>query len=92
MLFMYIHTHSVENCTIDKPQESMQLIAQIKAEAEKTNIKFTIYGAPHEHTMYAIVETNDLSALEKVLMPMTKWGDASLIPIMSFEQGRSLAS
>jgi hypothetical protein len=92
MLFMYIHTHSVENCTIDKPQESMQMIAQIKAEAEKANIKFTIYGAPHEHTMYSIVEANDLAALEKILMPMTKWGEATLIPIMSFEQGRSIVS
>ncbi len=86
MLFMYIHTHSVENCTIDKPQENMKMMAQMKAEADKANIKITGYGAPHEHTMYAIIEANDIAALEKLLVPMTKWGDAALTPIVSFEQ------
>jgi hypothetical protein len=86
MLFVYIHTHSVENCTIDKPQESFKMMAQMQAEAAKANIKVTGYGAPHEHTMYAIIEANDIAALEKLLVPMTKWGDASLIPVVSFEQ------
>ena len=86
MLFMYIHTHSVENCTIDKPQENMKMMSQMRAEADKVNIKITGYGAPHEHTMYAIIEANDMAALEKILAPMTKWGEANLIPILSAEQ------
>jgi hypothetical protein len=86
MLFMYIHTHSVENCTVDKPEESMKVLSQIQAEAKKANIKITGYGAPHEHTMYAIIEANDIAALERVLIPMTKWGEASLIPLISAEQ------
>jgi hypothetical protein len=86
MLFVYIHTHSVENCMIDKPQETLKMMANMKEEAQKANIKVTGYSAPHEHTMYAIIETNDMAALEKLLIPLTKWGDASLIPVVSFEQ------
>jgi hypothetical protein len=86
MLFMYIHTHSVENCTIDKPQETIKLMAQMREGAEKAKIKVTGYGAPHEHTMYAIIEANDIAALEKLLIPLTKWGEASLIPIVPFDQ------
>jgi hypothetical protein len=89
---MYIHSHSVENCTIDKPQESLKLMAQMRAEAEKAKIKITGYGAPHEHTMYAIIEANDISALEKLLIPLTKWGEASLIPIVSFDQMTSVVA
>ncbi len=86
MLFIYIHTHSVENCNIDKPQEAARMLAQIKAEADKANIKITGYGAPQEHTMYAIIEANDVAVLAKVLAPMTKWGEARLIPIITSEQ------
>jgi hypothetical protein len=87
MLFMYIHTHTAETCNIDKPQDALKLFSQILSEAEKAKIKITPYGAPHEHTMYAIVEANDIAVLEKILTPLTKWGEASLIPIMSYEQG-----
>ncbi len=90
MFFMYIHTHSVENCKIDKPEESMKLLAKIKTDAEKAQIKMTGYGALHEHTMYAIIEANDIVALEKVLAPLTKWGEATLIPVISAEQMASM--
>jgi hypothetical protein len=86
VFFMYIHTHSPENCMIDKPQEAQKMATQMGEEAQKANIKFTIYAAPHEHTFYSIVESNDIAALEKVLAPMTKWGDATLIPITPMQQ------
>ena len=86
MLFMYIHTHSVEKCLIDQPQQSAKMVAQMREEAQKANIKMTTYVAAHEHTIYAIIEANDIGALEKVLAPITKWGDASLIPVMPMEQ------
>ena len=86
MHFMYIHTHSPENCLIDKPQELAKMAGQMMEEAKKTNIKVTTYSAHHEHTIYAIIEADDLAALEKLLTPLTKWGDASLIPVLSVEQ------
>jgi len=86
MLFMYIHTHPVEKCMIDKPQETMKMMADMRAEAEKAKIKITGYSAPHEHTIYAIIEGNDIAALEKLLAPLTKWGDSNLIPIVSLQQ------
>jgi hypothetical protein len=92
MLFMYIHVHSVENCLIDKPQETMRMMTQMRTEAEKAKIKITGYVAAHEHTIYAIIEANDIAALEKLLAPMTKWGESSLIPIISFEQTTAVAS
>jgi len=38
---MYIHTHPVEKCMIDKPQETMKMMAEMRAEAEKAKIKIT---------------------------------------------------
>jgi hypothetical protein len=89
MLFMYIHTHSVEKCLMDKPQEGAKIAAYMKEEAAKANIKITAYSAPHEHTWFAIIEANDVPALEKMLAPMTTWGDASLTPIMTMEQSQA---
>jgi hypothetical protein len=86
VFFMYIHTHSPENCMIDKPQELQKMATRMGEEAQKANIKFTGYSAPHEHTLYGIIEANDIAALENVLAPMTKWGDAALIPIMPMQQ------
>jgi hypothetical protein len=82
MLFMYVHTHLVEQCLIDQPQEMLKQMGQMQAEAQKANIKITAYSAPHEHTIYSIIEADDLAVLERVLVPMTKWGDANLIPII----------
>jgi hypothetical protein len=83
---MYIHTHSPENCLIDKPQELARMAGPMMEEAKKANIKMMVYSAHHEHTIYAIIEADDLAVLEKLLAPLTKWGDASLIPVLSMEQ------
>jgi hypothetical protein len=71
---------------IDKPQELTKMASQMMEEAKKANIKVTTYSAHHEHTIYAIIEADDLAALEKMLTPLTKWGEASLIPVLSMEQ------
>ena len=87
MLFMYIHTHPVEKCIVDKPQEISRMFLQQQEGAKKAGIKIVgTYVAPHEHTMFTIFEANDLGALEKALVPMTLWGDAQLIPIMTADQ------
>ncbi len=86
MNFIYIHTHSPEKCLIDQPQETMKMMMKMREDAQKANIKIMGYSAPHEHTMYAVIEANDLAALENLLAPMTKWGDASLIPVVTFDQ------
>ena len=86
MFFIYIHTHSAERCLIDQPQETMKMMAKMREDAQKANIKVTGYSAAHEHTIYAVIEANDLAALESLLAPMTKWGDATLIPVVTFDQ------
>jgi uncharacterized protein with GYD domain len=91
MLFLHIHTHTVETCLGNKPGESSKLMAQTQEETKKAGIKVIgSYVAPHEHTMYTIIEAGDLVALEKVLMPMTLWGNARLVPIMAMEQAATI--
>ncbi len=87
MLFMYIHTHSVETCLADKPQEMTKIRSKVQEEAKKAGVK-TIgsYVAAHEHTIFLILETDDVGALERALIPMTAWGNARLIPITTMEQ------
>jgi hypothetical protein len=87
MLFMYIHTHTAERCTANKMDENKKMFSKFQDEAKKANIKVIgSYVAPHEHTIYIIGEANDLLALEKGLLPMTLWGDARLVPILTAEQ------
>ncbi len=87
MLFMYIHTHTPERCFADKPQETAKMAADFAAAAKQAGIKsLGVYSAPHQHTMFVILEADDIMALEKAVMPMTLWGDAELIPIVSMEQ------
>ena len=87
MLFMYIHTHTVEHCIVEKPQESMKLANRLQEEFKKADIKSTAtYLAAHQHTMYFVLEANDILALEKALTPMTAWGNGQLIPITTMQQ------
>ncbi len=87
MLFMYIHTHSSEQCMLDKPEEGAKRASAIQEEAKKAGVKFLgTYVAAHEHTVYSIIEADDLQKLERVLVPMTLWGNARLIPVVAAQQ------
>ena len=87
MLFMYIHTHPVEKCLADKPQEAAKIRSKAQEEAKKAGVKaIGTYVAAHEHTIYGIYEADDVAALERALIPMTTWGNARLIPITTAEQ------
>jgi len=91
MLYMYIHTHPLEKCLIEKPEEMKKMFAKSQEGAKKAGIKMLgVYMAPHEHTMYVIFDTPDIVTLEKLLIPMTAWGDAELIPVMTPEQGLAM--
>jgi uncharacterized protein with GYD domain len=86
MLFMYIHTHSADKCLVDKPQEVSKIVTRVREESKKAGIKMLgSYVAAHEHTIFSVIEADDLSALERALAPMTMWGDARLIPVTSAE-------
>jgi uncharacterized protein with GYD domain len=92
MFYMYIHTHPLEKCLIEKPEESRKMLSLAREATQKAGIKIVGgYMAPHEHTMFMIFDAPDIVALEKVLVPMTAWGDAQLIPVMTFEQGLAMS-
>ncbi len=87
MLFMYIHTHSADKCLADKREEVWKIVAQVQEATRQAGIKsLGAYVAAHEHTFYIILEADDLLALEQALVPMTVWGDARLIPVVSMER------
>ena len=84
---MYINTHSVDRCMIDKQAELAKMTAEMQAAATKAGVKIVgVYAAAHQHTVFAIMEANDLGPLELVLKPMTLWGDGELIPVMPMQQ------
>ncbi len=86
MLFMHIHTHSPEQCLMDKPQESGKTLSTMQEEAQKAGVKVLgSYVAAHEHTIYSIIEADDIQKLERVLVPMTVWGNARLIPVVALQ-------
>jgi hypothetical protein len=87
MLFMYIHTHTVDKCLADKPDQIRKMYSQFQEASAKAGVKpVGFYTAAHEHTIYGIFEANDIAAVEKLLTPMTVWGNARLIPITTVEQ------
>lgn len=76
MQFMYIHTHTPERCMADKPPELRKLAEGVLASMNKAGVKVqAVYTAPHQHTMFIVLDANDLNALETALTPMTVWGD-----------------
>jgi len=88
MLFMYIHTHPVDKCMATKPDEVRKMYSQFMEGAAKAGVKVVAtYGAAHEHTVFLVLEVNDIAALETLLTPMTVWGNARLIPITQFSAG-----
>ena len=44
-----------------------------------------VYAAAHEHTIYSLIEADDLTAIEQTLTPLTLWGDANLIPVVPYQ-------
>lgn len=47
MLFMYIHTHSVEKCTVNKPEENAKMFSKAEQDIKKAGGK--IIGAYVRH-------------------------------------------
>ncbi len=89
MLFMYTHVHSPERCLADKPDQVIKMYSDFVQNAGKVGIKtVATYVAAHEHTIYTILEANDIAALENLLTPMTMWGNAKLTPIMAYGAGQ----
>jgi muconolactone delta-isomerase len=87
MLFMYIHTHPVEKCLADKPEQIREMTSKFQEASAKAGVKRVgLYVAAHEHTVYGIFETDDIAALETLLTPMTVWGNARIIPVTTMEQ------
>jgi hypothetical protein len=88
---MYIHKHPAEKCTVNRPDDNLKMLASMQDYAKKAGIKILgNYVAPHEHTMYLILEASDLAALEKGMVPLMLMGDAQLIPILTVEQAANI--
>ena len=78
MLYMYIHTHPLEKCVIQKPEEARNMLAKAQEGANKAGIKILGgYMAPHEHTMYMVFDAPDI---ENVTTPPASVGDP-LVPV-----------
>jgi len=87
MPFMYIHTLPVEKCLADKPEQVRQMSVQVMEAMKRAGAKMIgVYAAAHEHTIYIIFEADNIAAVEQALVPMTTWGDARLIPVVTMEQ------
>ena len=86
MLFIHIHKHSTDKCLTGKSQELINIGNSVQEEAKKVGVKIIgVYAAPHQHTIFSIYEADDIAKLERVLTPMTLWGDSQLIPVVSMQ-------
>ncbi len=84
MLFIYIHTHPVDKCIADNEEKKLQLGSQLQGAFKEAGIKVLgNYAAPQEHTLFTIFETDNLEALNQALTPLTLWGSARMIPVIS---------
>ena len=84
MLFIYIHTHPLDKCIADNEEKKLQLGSQLQGAFKEAGIKVLgNYAAPQEHTLFTIFETDDFEALNEALTPLTTWGSARMIPVIS---------
>jgi uncharacterized protein with GYD domain len=82
MLFIYIHTHPVEKCLLDKVEERNALFAQVRQQVKESGVKVIgMYSAPNEHTFFMVIEADDIAAIHQAVSPLTPWGVARLIPV-----------
>ena len=83
---MYIHTHSPENCIMGELEKQMQMFSKLRDSFQRAGIKVPgAYVAQHEHTIYYLLEANNIHELEAALLPLTRWGTARLIPVDTHE-------
>ena len=69
------------------PKKPPKRVSVMQEEAQKAGVKLLgSYVAAHEHTVYSIIEADDIQKLERVLVPMTLWGNARLIPVVAAQQ------
>ena len=84
MLFMYIHTHTVDRCLAGKLEEGKKLRSEMLERFKKENVKVvSYYSSPNEHTGFYIFDVSDNAALQRALYPLTTWGTARLIPVIA---------
>jgi hypothetical protein len=61
MLFMYIHTHSPENCLMGEVQKQLRLSSEVRENFQKAGITVTgAYVAQHEHTFWYLLEADNI--------------------------------
>ena len=84
MLFLCIHTHTIDKCLAGKPEESKKVRSDLIASFKKEGIKvIAYYSAPNEHSGFYVLDANDSRALQRAIMPLTIWGTSRLIPVYS---------
>ncbi len=86
MRFMYIHTHTPENCLMTEPKAALKVFSDTREGFQKAGVKVVgAYVAQHEHTVFWTLEANDIHELEIALIPFTLLGTARLIPVDKME-------
>jgi hypothetical protein len=84
MLFLCIHTHTVDRCLAGKPEEGKKVRSDLIANFKKEGIKVLgYYSAPNEHAGYYVFDADDIRVLQRAIMPLTLWGTSRLIPVYS---------
>ena len=86
MLFMYIHTHSSDNCIMVELEKQMQFSTKLRENFRLAGIQVKgAYVAQHEHTVWYVLDSDNIHELEVALLPFTRWGNARLIPVDTHE-------
>jgi uncharacterized protein with GYD domain len=82
MLFMYVHTHSLETCLVGEPELAKAMTDRMKEEAQNAGVKLVgPYMASQEHTVFAVLEGDDYDGIQRVVAPMAALGAAHLIAV-----------
>ncbi len=88
MLYLYVHTHSAENCPADLAGAFMEKYGgPLRQDAERAGIRIVAnYVDPPNHKFYIVFDVpdgKDIFALRQSLAIWMRWGSAQLIRVMS---------
>jgi len=92
MLFQIVHTHSLDKCPAQYPEQAKRLSTWWQSLKKTSGIKvLSGYVTPNDHTFYITVEADDYPTLARALGPLVGIGTGHISPALSLDQAAPMA-
>ncbi len=82
MRFHIAHTHEPRDCIAHKPDEIKRVVKGLIDAAGEAGVKLvSVNVAIPSHTLYLIVEADEVTQLDAMMDPALEWGKSTITPV-----------